>query len=149
MRASETSVAQAAPDSLTVPRPGLFARPAPMPTEIDAPAEQVEAAAPPPADEGDSGELVLGSETIVPDAGAPAPAAEEEAPRPMSGRRRWLTGGDDTDDAAPAPAPASGGRPGGTLFERMANSGRGARSDDDDDRGGPDIPRFLHRQNNQ
>ena len=40
---------------------------------------------------------------------------------------------------------------GGTLFERMSNAARGAARDDATDDGGDalDIPRFLHRQNNQ
>ena len=50
-------------------------------------------------------------------------------------------------DAAPQPRVKLGG----TLFERMSNAARGpARDDADGDGKEPiDIPRFLHRQNNQ
>lgn len=95
----------------------------------------------PVAEEAD--ELVLGAESTLPSnevEPAPQPQVNEaEAPR-----RRWLTGGDEPE----AEAPPAAGRPGGTLFERMSAAGRGiARGNDDKD---PlDIPRFLHRQNNQ
>ncbi|WP_298674607.1 cell division protein FtsZ [uncultured Sphingomonas sp.] len=102
-----------------------------------------------PADE----ELLLGSETIVPEA-APAPAAEQPAPKvfeddapPAAPRRRWLSSGTDAgEETAPAPRVKLGG----TLFERMQNASRGAaRPDDGEDKDSLDIPRFLHRQNNQ
>jgi cell division protein FtsZ len=41
---------------------------------------------------------------------------------------------------------------GGTLFERMSNAARGAQRDENAQGGSDsslDIPRFLHRQNNQ
>jgi cell division protein FtsZ len=103
-------------------------------------------------------ELVLGAETIVPqppeegattpfgrkiDAAAPAAAPEEGAQR-----RRWLsTGGSEEAEAAPQPKVKMGG----TLFERMSNAARGAARDEgkEEDDGAIDIPRFLHRQNNQ
>ncbi|WP_315760863.1 cell division protein FtsZ [Sphingomonas sp. Y38-1Y] len=119
------------------PQPGFSEEavpPAPQPTAAAEPASQ------PVEDEGD--ELVLGAESSLP-AGEPeaapaAPAADAGAPR-----RRWLTGGEEAEAEQP-PAP----RPGGTLFERMSAAGRGiGRTGDDKD---PlDIPRFLHRQNNQ
>lgn len=95
-----------------------------------------------PADEAD--ELVLGSDAVMPE----APVAEE-APREPTIRRRWLTGGDEEEVAAPAPAPAEApkAKTGGTLFERMAAARNGSK--DDDDKDPLDIPRFLNRQNNQ
>ncbi|PCD03668.1 cell division protein FtsZ [Sphingomonas spermidinifaciens] len=121
------------------------ATPAPQPgfSEEVAPAaaEPVAVADPAPTPAEDSDELVLGAESTLPSEGgetAPQPA-DAEAPR-----RRWLTGAEEPEaEAAPA-AP----RPGGTLFERMSAAGRGiARGEGDKD---PlDIPRFLHRQNNQ
>jgi len=68
---------------------------------------------------------------------AQAPAAEE--------RRPWLAPGGDT---AAAPQPRV--KLGGTLFERMSNAARGATRDEPEQKDEPiDIPRFLHRQNNQ
>lgn len=75
-----------------------------------------------------------------------APAASEPAPE-FGNRRRWLT-----EDKEESPAPRLGrGKPGGTLFERMALASRGgtASDDADDDGVSVDIPRFLNRQNNQ
>ncbi|MBW4329715.1 cell division protein FtsZ [Stakelama sp. CBK3Z-3] len=119
--------------------------------------------------DGDDDELLLGSETILPgdddvqEGGAPmgsageepAPAAPQAAPPP---RRRWLTPGmEDEGESAPKPAPpAPQGereRPktGGTLFERMSSARSAARDEEDEQEGKRplDIPRFLHRQNNQ
>ncbi|MBX9815483.1 MAG: cell division protein FtsZ, partial [Sphingomonas sp.] len=62
---------------------------------------------------------------------AGAPAAEPEAPPP-----------------AEPEAPAAKPKLGGTLFERMSNVTRGAQRDEAE-RDPLDIPRFLHRQNNQ
>ncbi len=116
-------------------------------------------------------ELVLGADTMVTPPPAPTPAAvpaqAAAAPRPAAAptpaaptpaadeggqRRQWLAPG---NEAAPAPAAAAPRvKLGGTLFERMSNAARGAARDDD--KGGTaaepeslDIPRFLHRQNNQ
>jgi len=106
-------------------------------------------------------ELVLGTETIVPQpprtyADAPpipaAPTAAVPTPAADEGgaRRRWLAPG---AEAAPEAIPAAAPRVklGGTLFERMSNAARGAAKEDGE--GAPqdplDIPRFLHRQNNQ
>jgi len=127
-------------------------------------------------DEGD--ELVLGAETIVEETPPPAkPAfapniaaakttAATAAPRPTfsdaaaapaattpatdGGRRRWLAPGNEATEAAPAPTPRV--KLGGTLFERMSNAARGAQREDAPEAEEPaalDIPRFLHRQNNQ
>ena len=102
----------------------------------------------PAYDEGDD-ELVLGSDTMVPQAPA-QPAPQPEPIRPSDARRRWLTP-ETAAEPEPAPAaeeaPAQQRRAGSTLFERMASAGRApARGDEKE---GLDIPRFLHRQNNQ
>ncbi|WP_380778446.1 cell division protein FtsZ [Sphingomonas sp. R86520] len=127
-------------------------------------------------------ELVLGSETIMPQAApvvpaaqpaprtyadepygrgpiarpaaaAPARAASAPVPTPAAdeggARRRWLAPGAEAAPEAVPPAPRV--KLGGTLFERMSNAARGAAKEDGD--AAPqdplDIPRFLHRQNNQ
>ena len=138
--------------------------PAPAPTAV-APEPQPAAAAPIAPEQGDSlpeetaadDELVLGAEEIV-DAPAAQPVATEQ-PRtfedtPASAgddagaRRRWLAPGTELEPEAAAPAPRV--KLGGTLFERMSNAARGAPRDDGDAEREPvDIPRFLHRQNNQ
>ncbi len=103
-------------------------------------------------------ELVLGADTIVPEApkvfgdDIPAPPAANPS------RRRWMSAGSSSadEDVAPA-APAAEATPpprvklGGTLFERMSNVNRAASRDDEEpgDKDPLDIPRFLHRQNNQ
>jgi cell division protein FtsZ len=109
-------------------------------------------------------ELVLGAETIVPT--SPSPTADGYAgqavpapPIPPTGgtsddaaaRRRWLAPGAEVQ-AAGEPAPAAPRvKMGGTLFERMSNAARGAQRDEQapEDKDALDIPRFLHRQNNQ
>ncbi len=105
---------------------------------------------PAPADED---ELVLGADTAAPSTPAPAPVpASDFGSTPGDGRRRWLNpeapaepARADTarDDSAPAR------KPGGTLFERMANAGRAPARGGEDAKEPLDIPRFLHRQNNQ
>ncbi|MES2755567.1 MAG: cell division protein FtsZ [Pseudomonadota bacterium] len=114
----------------------------------------------------DSDELLLDSGAMVADAPETASADDEDTPAepPVFGesaedaapslgsiRSRWLSGGGKAEaEAAAGPKVKLGG----TLFERMSNVTRGAAKGDDDD-GGPDdkgpldIPRFLHRQNNQ
>ncbi|MGJ3646915.1 cell division protein FtsZ [Sphingomonas sp. GlSt437] len=94
-------------------------------------------------------ELVLGADNAVPgEADAPA---EPEAPA----RRRWISPGaaagtSASEPAAEEPAPAPKPRLGGTLFERMSSATRGAAKEESDSEREPlDIPRFLHRQNNQ
>ncbi|PZQ62697.1 MAG: cell division protein FtsZ [Sphingomonas taxi] len=91
-------------------------------------------ATPPPADD----ELLLGAESLVP---APAPAQPADA-----SRRRFLSPGGE-DDAPAQPRVKLGG----TLFERMQNATRnaGGRAVEDEGREPGDLPRFLHRQNNQ
>ncbi|GAA0727335.1 cell division protein FtsZ [Sphingomonas japonica] len=95
-------------------------------------------------DEG--GELVLDSETMVPENPAPI---RGDAAQPEGGAPYRFVSDDVADEAdAPEPAPTPRGKPGGTLFERMSNAGRGIGKGDDD-KAPLDIPRFLHRQNNQ
>ncbi len=99
------------------------------------------------AAEAEDGELVLGSEEAVTEF-APKPiAADPELGPDQNIRRRWLTGGGSAEESEPEAAK----KPGGTLFERM--SGRAPRTEDVPDAAAKDvsldIPRFLHRQNNQ
>lgn len=132
---------------------------APEPVAFDAerPADIVLEA---PEAAGDSDELVLGSETRVSDIPVfgdeeEVAAAPEAAPNPdFPARRRWLSPGAPAAEEAPAeaePAPAAPRvKLGGTLFERMSSVSRGAARDEEPtDKDGLDIPRFLHRQNNQ
>jgi cell division protein FtsZ len=97
-------------------------------------------------------ELLLGSDTVVPSApgGASQPPVqprvfgEDEAAAP---RRRWLAGGSDAAEEVPAQPRV---KLGGTLFERMQNASRGTpRGEEEEGKDALDIPRFLHRQNNQ
>ncbi|KQN92950.1 cell division protein FtsZ [Sphingomonas sp. Leaf231] len=83
-------------------------------------------------------ELVLGAESLMP-APAPAPTANP------AGRRFLSPGGEEEAPVAPRV------KLGGTLFERMQNATRnaGGRAAEDDTREPGDVPRFLHRQNNQ
>jgi len=149
-RAFSFSAPRRAEPAPAAPAPAPVAeQPAEAPQPEAAPVEaavQPEAAA--PAEE----ELLLGSETIVPE---PAPAAaplapqvyEDDAAAPPAGRRRWLSSGADAEEEA-SPAPRV--KLGGTLFERMQNASRGAqRPAEEEGKDGLDIPRFLHRQNNQ
>ncbi|WP_341207524.1 cell division protein FtsZ [uncultured Sphingomonas sp.] len=87
-------------------------------------------------------ELVLGAESLMPAPGATPPAGEAQ-------RRRFLSPGA-PEEETPAPA-APRVKLGGTLFERMQNATRnaGGRAAEDDGREPGDLPRFLHRQNNQ
>ncbi|WNO53105.1 cell division protein FtsZ [Stakelama saccharophila] len=108
--------------------------------------------------EDDADELLLGSETIVPepDSVTTEPPAPQEEPGP---RRRWLTPGSAREDGADAgregdddmdaPRRPERAKSGGTLFERMSSGRRTARDEEGEDRESLDIPRFLHRQNNQ
>ena len=138
------------------------------PHQVAAPVAEEPAASPPVAEED---ELVLGAETMVSPAqpaAQPAVQAPTQAPAQGGGqprvftdnaapkaapaqapaaeeRRPWLAPG---GDAAAAPQPRV--KLGGTLFERMSNAARGATRDDAEQKDEPiDIPRFLHRQNNQ
>ena len=127
------------------PAPADPAAAAPTPAAFDPSA--------PVAPAGNGDELVLGSDTMVPEPAPQGGPAEPAAlpPEPTI-RRRWLTGEPDAEPAAAAPdappAEEAPRRSGGTLFERMASATR-ANRDGGDDRDPPDIPRFLHRQNNQ
>ncbi|MEH3048623.1 cell division protein FtsZ [Sphingomonas adhaesiva] len=103
------------------------------------------AAAVSPASVAVEDELVLGADAIVPE--PPAPAAPP-APEPAAdaGRRRFLSPGAEADEAPPQPRVKLGG----TLFERMQNATRGAGGRTEEEPRDPsDLPRFLHRQNNQ
>jgi cell division protein FtsZ len=138
--------------------------PAPAPAAQEEPLELPASTAiePEPVTAADD-ELVLGSETIVSDPprsfgdepfGAAPAVATGHVPTPAAdeggARRRWLAPG---AEAAPEAAPAATPRVklGGTLFERMSNAARGtAKEDGETPAADPlDIPRFLHRQNNQ
>lgn len=140
------------------PEPGFSISPpvsAPVPQayepEVEDALPETQAELPEAFEEPETDELLLGGEA-APMADAGDPPSEEEAPPLELGRRRWLTGGDEpaTPPAAAAPAPESPkSRIGGTLFERMASATRGGSKSEDDDKDPLDIPRFLHRQNNQ
>jgi cell division protein FtsZ len=102
-------------------------------------------------------ELVLGAETIVPNPPAQATdgyAGQPTAPMPAAdeggARRRWLAPGTEVAGAEAVPQQPRV-KMGGTLFERMSNAARGAQRDEPAaiDKDSLDIPRFLHRQNNQ
>ncbi|WP_066651054.1 MULTISPECIES: cell division protein FtsZ [Sphingomonas] len=137
------------------------------PAGIDAPElsepEEVQDLATPAADD----ELVLGSAEAMPISG-PAPVfvdeavAPEPAPAEPATRRRWLAAGAPAEPVATPTAPVdaepsdpladAAPRPktGGTLFERMSSATRAAARDEAAGERDPlDIPRFLHRQNNQ
>ncbi len=152
----------ATPMAAPAPTPAPTAAPAPV--AAPAPAAQapapVAAAAPAETDE-----LVLGSEAAMPpakrvygDIDVPAPASDDTAAEAPT-RRRWLSPGAAVSEetAAPAaaepvaPAPAPRVKLGGTLFERMSSVSRGAAREEEasPDKDPLDIPRFLHRQNNQ
>lgn len=102
-------------------------------------------------------ELLLGSEAMMPEQAShqPLDTPSHQVP-PHQGaplqpgaaagaaRRRFLS----TDDPAEAP-PQPRVKLGGTLFERMQNATRGAARPEEEPRDGSDLPRFLHRQNNQ
>ena len=107
--------------------------------------EPVETAGTPAAPDpvADEDELVLGSDAVL-GTGDGASTAEPVAQEPAI-RRRWLTGGGDDAEPAAEPAPKRAG----TLFERMAGRAPKAEEASGDDAPSLDIPRFLHRQNNQ
>ncbi|MEH3157594.1 MAG: cell division protein FtsZ [Sphingomonas taxi] len=150
-RPSAAPAAEAAPAAAPAPSVSFTApaaQPAPRdPDTADAPKAEARPAAPQATDD----ELVLGAETIVP----PTPQTYGEEPQSPArapeapARRSWIAPGSET--AAPDAAPQPRVKLGGTLFERMSNAARGpARDDSDGDGKEPlDLPRFLHRQNNQ
>jgi cell division protein FtsZ len=119
--------------------PAVAAEPGFSTTPPAAADDELTLEAPLPAGE-PADELVLGSDSVVPE----TPAAADDLPPEPTIRRRWLTGGGD-EPAAPAEEPKA--RTGGTLFERMAAARNGSK--DEDGKDSLDIPRFLNRQNNQ
>ena len=146
------SAPEPAPAPAAAPSPSVSftappaAQPAPQSAPLDLqPTQAVQPSAPAAADD----ELVLGAETMVPPTPktyGEEPAAPAQAP---AGRRSWIAPGSDAAPADAAPQPRV--KLGGTLFERMSNAARGpARDDSEGDSKEPlDLPRFLHRQNNQ
>jgi cell division protein FtsZ len=147
------------------PEPLTLTAPEPVAEELEAPAAELaeteeavletDELALEASDEAGEDELLLGDLEMV---GEDEPAAEEQQAMP-AGRRSWLTGEtEDEEAAAPAPAPKVAG---GTLFERMSNIARGAaKAQVEQESQSPaprmrpardplDIPRFLNRQNNQ
>jgi cell division protein FtsZ len=142
--------------------PAPVAAPAPAPAPV-APVAAPVAAAPAPAPAAQADELVLGRDAVVPaaprvygDVDAPSPASDD-TPGEAPTRRRWLSPGAAVSEDAPVPAtpepaaPAPRVKLGGTLFERMSSVSRGVAREDEPspDKDPLDIPRFLHRQNNQ
>ena len=136
------------------PHAATPAEPAAPAAEADAEPLAAAADAAPEVTDASDDELVLGAETIVTEppkaalrfddaTGGAAPVADEGTPR-----RRWLSPGSEAE-AAPEPAPRV--KLGGTLFERMSNAARGAQREEGqgEEPASVDIPRFLHRQNNQ
>ena len=103
---------------------------------------------PPEASEDHSDELVLGADEAMPL--SPRVFGDEESD--ASARRRWLAAGAPAEPASEAEAKAEPAKSklGGTLFERMSNATRGAKTEEGlTEREPIDIPRFLHRQSNQ
>ena len=149
-------VAEEAPLEPPVPEvhaPEVAAEPAPLSPPIPQayepepqPVAPVQASWVDDGKDGDEDELVLGAESLVPE--APRVPIDEPASAPTT-RRRWLTGGDEEEAAPSIPAEKPAKKSGGTLFERMAMASRGASKSDDDDKDPLDIPRFLRSQNNQ
>lgn len=147
----------AAPEAAAAPAPAAPAPVAPSAPAAPAPLDlQSLDAVKPDTRAASDDELVLGAETIVPPAQPKAygdepyvAPARAPAPEAAAGRRPWIAPG--SEAAAPDAAPAPRVKLGGTLFERMSNAARGpAREEAPEDGKDPiDIPRFLHRQNNQ
>ena len=139
-----------APAAERAPEPEVAAapEPEPEPLELSEPAEEdtYEPVAEQMADTTDAAEddeLVLDSGAEVePEPPTRLTFGEEDFPE---SRAKIATGSE--DEAAPAPKVKLGG----TLFERMQNVARGAfgESEEESDKDSLDIPRFLHRQNNQ
>ncbi|OQW72564.1 MAG: cell division protein FtsZ [Proteobacteria bacterium ST_bin14] len=142
-RRAETPAVEAA-----APAPVIAAEPAPVVATVETPVT-IDAA---------DDELVLGEEAAV-----AKPIIFGDEPAATEDRGHWLAPGAlETPEAtpsiaiepptpAPEPAPALAPRSkvGGTLFERMSNVTRGAAKEDETAKDPLDIPRFLHRQNNQ
>ncbi|MES2097776.1 MAG: cell division protein FtsZ [Pseudomonadota bacterium] len=103
-------------------------------------------------------ELVLDGNTVVPNAPVALSFGDEDfEPTPAAASGELSLGSAEAEAAATiAPgteeeAPAAPKvKLGGTLFERMQSVARGAFSDTEEEpKDSLDIPRFLHRQNNQ
>ncbi|MFN3435423.1 MAG: cell division protein FtsZ, partial [Sphingomonas sp.] len=154
------STAATAPEpAAPAPSVSFSAPPAAEPAPLDLHAsDAMKADAQPETADAADDELVLGAETIVPQPpktyaeepfGAAPAAPRAPAPAPDAGRRPWIAPG--SEAAAPDAAPQPRVKLGGTLFERMSNAARGpARDEGTGEAKDPiDIPRFLHRQNNQ
>ncbi|MGN6375658.1 MAG: cell division protein FtsZ [Sphingomonas sp.] len=169
----------AAAEPAPAPAPQVAEQPKPEPVaERSRPVEEApvaeralskaEAPAPEPEPEMEEDELVLGADTMVSEdepAAPPAPPAPAPKPRVFgddlppppsqnAARRRWLSAGAPSEEEAQPEEPAKPAprvKLGGTLFERMSNVSRNAGRDEDagEDKDPLDIPRFLHRQNNQ
>ncbi|ONF97250.1 cell division protein FtsZ [Sphingomonas jeddahensis] len=158
-----------APTPAPTPAAAAPAAPAPQPTGaaagamsagVPAPGAKPEVELTPAAravEEAAGDELLLGSDTVVPPtSAAPQQAAPQQSAQPRvfgdddtggAPRRRWLSGGGEAAEDVPAQPRV---KLGGTLFERMQNASRGApRGEEEEGKDALDIPRFLHRQNNQ
>jgi cell division protein FtsZ len=155
-----TSYTPAAP-AASAPEPGFSHTPAPEPvaTFDDMPSPAIPQAYEPEAEDAlpetaadstqtaeEPEELLLGSE-LAPEATAETPAEEDATPPGEFGRRRWLTSGAEGETGEESEVERPKPKTGGTLFERMAASR--AAPKDGDPKDPLDIPRFLHRQNNQ
>jgi len=157
-----TPEADAAPEpEVSTDAPGM----AEEPLTLDAPVADAPAPVVSFSDFGDepkaeTDELVLGSDAAVDAPAVPSEYEAAEEPKAETAQPSWLSAGNDAEPTAPAIADGleeeAPRQPkmklGGTLFERMQSVARGgARSEDDDAEGKEslDIPRFLHRQNNQ
>ncbi|WP_375381578.1 cell division protein FtsZ [uncultured Sphingomonas sp.] len=123
------------------------------PPQDEAAVASSSAPVPAAATSADEDELVLAPETIVSEPAAPRVFGNDVGGDAEAARRRWLATGSDTATAAPGGAPKV--KLGGTLFERMSSAARGAPREEEAPAAAPagkdplDIPRFLHRQNNQ
>jgi cell division protein FtsZ len=120
----------------------------------------------PPVAESTEGELTLDAPEVaatpVEPTLAPVAAFVPSRPTPVisdfdDSDDELVLGEDSAEPVQPEPSPPAPSAPrvavaGGTLFERMSGLSRGIGKpgeDENDDRPGLDIPRFLNRQNNQ
>ncbi len=166
---AEESTAEVAPAEesveeapVAVEEPASESESAPEPeVVIEEPVASVSAAEEAAADD----ELVLGSDTIVSETPRSDDEAESVSPE-RPNRRRWLSAGSAAGESVAAPReggpvvekggagtqPAPKVKLGGTLFERMSSVSRSSSRDHEEpaeEKDPLDIPRFLHRQNNQ
>jgi cell division protein FtsZ len=173
IEAESRPVAAAPPASraFSFAAPKKTEEPTPAPVEVAPEPVVAEVAEPAPEPVAEvSDELVLGSETAMAEHVAPptfgdetevATPAADDTPSEAPTRRRWLSPGaapvaepvaePEAEVPAEPAAPAPRVKLGGTLFERMSSVSRGAARDEEPapDKDPLDIPRFLHRQNNQ